>query len=539
LSDKQKADLKKKYSRAEMLNKTDRVIYMRAFDISEHYRANWKNTGFKAQLVARGRPSAIKYQQYLNEFGFVSSEVIISPPDMREGHEEVEEEEPTDEVVKFWQKMMKRYGNEENYNKNIINQFKFGDAPEILIVVSKLLTGFDAPRNTVLYLTTKLKDHNLLQAIARVNRIYEHKDFGYIIDYASILGELDKALTLYDQFNEFDEEDLIGTVSSIKEEIKKLPQRHSDLWDIFKSVKNAYDEEEYERLLADQELRDEFYDRLTAYGKTLSIALSSDDFLLNIEDVKLRSYKNDLRKFLILRVSVKYRYAESISYKDFEPKIKKLLDTHIQANDVRKLNEPVNIFDDNLFSGIKEAQGVYEARSDSAKADAIAHATKKVITERMNEDPAFYQKFSMLIQQAIDDWNSKRLSDLEYLRTVNKLRRKVVTKQHDDVPQSLETNEEAMAFYGVVNPILENDSLSKAETENSSVEISLAVQDILKKRYKVNFWDDEDAKKAAMNDIDDYLFDVIKGEMKIELSTEQMDNIIEKTLTVARHRSLK
>ncbi len=538
LSDKQKADLKKKYSRAEMLNKTDRVIYMRAFDISEHYRLNWKDTGFKAQLVAPGRPSAIKYQQYLNEFGFVSSEVIVSPPDMREGYEEAEEE-PTDDVIKFWQKMMKRYGNENDYNRNIINQFKFGDDPEILIVVSKLLTGFDAPRNTVLYLTTKLKEHNLLQAIARVNRIYEKKDFGYIIDYASILGELDKALTLYDQFKDFDEEDLMGTVASIKEEIKKLPQRHSDLWDIFKSVKNAYDEEEYERLLADQELRDEFYDRLTAYGKTLSIALSSDDFLLNIEDEKLRSYKNDFRKFQDLRIAVKYRYAESISYKDFEPKIKKLLDTHIQANEVKKLNEPVNIFDDNLFSGIKETQGVYGARSDAAKADAIAHATKKVIVERMEEDPAFYQKFSKLIQQAIDDWNAKRLSDLEYLKTVNELRRKVVTKQHDDVPKTLETNEEAIAFYGVVKPILEIDTISMNETEKLSAEISLALQNILKKHYKVNFWVDEDAKNAAKNDIDDYLFDIIKGKKGVILNTKQMDNIIEKTLTVAKHRSLQ
>ncbi len=538
LSDKQKADLKRKYARAEMLNKTDRVIYMRAFDISEHYRANWKNTGFKAQLVAPSKLSAIKYQQYLDEFGFVSSEVIISPPDMREGYEEVEDE-PTDEVIKFWQKMMKRYGNEDDYNKNIINQFKFGDDPEVLIVVSKLLTGFDAPRNTVLYLTTKLREHNLLQAIARVNRLYENKDFGYIIDYASVLGELDKVLTLYDQFKEFDEEDLMGTVTSINEEIRKLPQRHSDLWDIFKPVKNFYDEEEYEKLLSDQELRDEFYDRLTAYGKTLSIALSSDDFLLNIEDEKLRSYKNDLRKFQNIRAAVKYRYAESISYKDFEPKIKKLLDTYIQANDVRQLNEPVNIFDNNLFSGVKEAQSAYRARSDAAKADAIAHATKKVIVEKMNEDPAFYLKFSKLIQQAIDDWNAKRLSDLEYLDTVTELRNKVVTKQHDDVPQNLENNEEAMAFYGVVKSILEVNNFSQDKAENLSAEISLAVQNILKKRYKVNFWDDEDAKKAVMNDIDDYLFDVIKGEMGIELSTKQMDSIIDKTLTVARHRISK
>ncbi|KPA12273.1 restriction endonuclease subunit R [Candidatus Magnetomorum sp. HK-1] len=83
LSKEQKADLKKKYARAEMLNKTDQVIFMRAFDISEHYRENWQGTGFKAQLVAPNKSAALKYNRYLNEIGVVSSEVVISPPDMR------------------------------------------------------------------------------------------------------------------------------------------------------------------------------------------------------------------------------------------------------------------------------------------------------------------------------------------------------------------------------------------------------------------------------------------------------------------------
>ena len=112
LTKEQKADLKKKYARAEMLNKTDQVIYMRAFDVSEHFRAAWQGTGFKAQLVAPGKAAALKYQEHLTDIGFVSSEVVISAPDTREGFEETDEE-PTDDVVKFWQKMMKRYGSEE------------------------------------------------------------------------------------------------------------------------------------------------------------------------------------------------------------------------------------------------------------------------------------------------------------------------------------------------------------------------------------------------------------------------------------------
>src|SRR5690606_24675885 len=109
-------------------------------------------------------------------------------------------------------------------NKHIVNAFKFGDEPEILIVVDKLLTGFDAPRNAVLYLARKLKDHSLLQAIARVNRLYEDeaggraKEFGYVMDYAGVLGELDQALTTYSALEGFEEGELKGALTSIHEE---------------------------------------------------------------------------------------------------------------------------------------------------------------------------------------------------------------------------------------------------------------------------------------------------------------------------------
>ncbi|WP_024336760.1 type I restriction endonuclease subunit R [Desulfotignum balticum] len=544
LTKEQQADLKRKYARAEMLNKADQVIYMRAFDISEHFRAGWQGTGFKAQLVAPNKVSALKYNAYLNEIGIVSSEVVISPPDMREGYEETDDE-TTDDVVKFWQKMMKRYGSEEEYTKQLINQFKHGSEPEILIVVDKLLTGFDAPRNAVLYLCRVLREHTLLQAIARVNRLHEGKEFGFIVDYASVLGELDKALTMYSAFEGFDESDLVGTLTSINSEIEKLPTRYSDLWDLFKTVKHSYDEEAYEVLLADDELREEFYSRLSEFGKTLGIALSSEKFLTETDEKTLSRYKADLRKFQSLKASVKLRYAEAIDYRDYEPKIKKLLDTHIQANEVVQLNEPVNIFDDKMFNQVKEEQGVYQTKKTTAsKADTIAHATKKVITEKMDEDPAFYEKFSKLIQQAIEDYRAKRISDLDYLNKVVDIRNKVVGKVHDDIPDKLSGNEDAMAYFGVLKPFLEAYSkqtgeLGEEDLESAAADTAIAIHGILEKHKKVHFWDDEDAQKQAVNEIDDYLYDELKRERGIELSLDQMDDIIEKVLQVAKHRSYR
>jgi type I restriction enzyme R subunit len=386
----------------------------------------------------------------------------------------------------------------------------------------------------VIYLCKDLKEHTLLQAIARVNRIYEGKDFGYVVDYAGLLGELDNALTMYNALEGFDAQDLAGTLTSINGEIEKLPQRYSDLWDLFKSVKNSYDEEAYEQLLADDAIREEFYARLAEFSKTLAIALSSERFVTETEDEQVERYKADLKRFHKLRVSVKIRYAESIDYRDFEPKIRKLLDTHIQANEVIQLNEPVNIFDDQRFNIVKEESGVYSTRTPAAQADSIAHALKKSITERMEEDPAFYEKFSKLIQEAIDQFRQKLISGQDYLNRVTELRHKVVTRQHDGIPSELSGNDDAMAYYGVVQPVLGKGN------EMAAVGLSLAVQQILLPFVgMVHFWDNEDAQKQAVNAIDDYLYDEIRGSQGITITPEQMDDIIEHTMRVAKKRTSK
>jgi type I restriction enzyme R subunit len=542
LTDQQKADLKKKYARAEMLNKAEQVIYMRAFDISEHYRQNWQGTGFKAQLVAPNKAAALGYKAFLDELGAVTSEVIISPPDEREGFDEIDAEESTDAVVAFWQRMMKRYGSEEDYNKQIVNAFKFGDEPEILIVVDKLLTGFDAPRNTVLYLARRLKDHSLLQAIARVNRLYEDdsgskaKDFGYIIDYVGVLGELDQALTTYSALEGFEAADLEGALTSVHEETKALPQRHAELWDLFKTVKNRQDEEAFEQLLANEKLRADFYERLSAYAKTLAIALSSERFITETPEQKLRAYKNDLKRFVNLKAAVKLRYAESVDYRDFEPRIQKLLDTHISASEVVQLNAPVNIFDEAAFQKVVEEQGAGSEKNLGAKADMIAHATRRAINERLEQDPAFYEKFSRLIQQAIDDYRAKRLSDLEYLQRVTEIKDAVVSRKGDDLPAALNGEADAAAVYGLLHPFLANHLGEDEQAQNAAAEAAMAVWDIFRRNRKVGYWDDLDAQRRTMNEIDDYLYDEVKGARGIALSTDEMDEIIEKTMQLARHR---
>ena len=535
LNEKQKADLKRKYSRANTLKQTEQVIYMQAFDINEHYCTHWKRTGFKAQLVAPSRPAALKYHQFLKEMGDVTSEVVISSPDMREGYEEVDGKSKS-EVRRFWDKMMRRFGSEAQYSETIIDEFKNAEEPEILIVVERLLTGFDASVNTVLYLCKKLKKHTLLQAIARVNRIHKGKDFGYVVDYEGILGELDKALTMYDELKEFDQADLEETLISISETIEELPQKYSNVWDIFKEVKNRLDEEEYERLLGDDKLRDEFYKCLSEYEKTLDIALSSHRFLMNVDEVNLNNYKEDRKRFKKLRESVRLRYADGVDYEEYESKIRRVLDAQIQAHKVTQVNEPTNIYH-TLGQKTDESIDVQSTKRKASQADRIAHQMKRTIEEKMGENPAHYEKFSKWIQETIDNFRQERINELEYLKKVSEIKKKFDHPDNDDdMPKKLRDNSNAAAFFGVIKPIFKSSRCDTEKYDDCLADIALTIDNILEKSYKVYFWDDPDARNSVINDIEDYLYDEVKAKRRIELSTEQMDEIIEQTMRVARKR---
>jgi type I restriction enzyme, R subunit len=246
LTDLQKTDLKRKFARADQLNEAEQKIRWIAMDIADHYVRNWQGTGFKAQLTASSKSAALKFLEAFQLDGRVHTQLLISGPDTRENNTTIYEELNQEQVQKFWKNMMQQYGTEEKYNRELINQFKKAEYPEIIIVVDKLLVGFDAPKNTVLYIARSLREHGLLQAIARVNRLAEGKDFGYIVDYYGILGNLEEALETYTALNGFDAEDIAGTLKQVQEEIDKLPDLHAQVWDLFKEVVNKKDMEAME-----------------------------------------------------------------------------------------------------------------------------------------------------------------------------------------------------------------------------------------------------------------------------------------------------
>ncbi len=535
LTDKQKADLKRKFSRMGALSKTTQAIRAKAFDISEHFRMHWQGTPFKAQLVAPSKAAAVRFKDVLDEIGHVSSAIIISAPDDNEGNEEVDKESK-DMVRKFWDQMMDRYKSEEDYNRQIIDAFKGSGDPEILIVVSKLLTGFDAPRNTVLYVCKSLREHNLLQAIARVNRLYEEggeeKQFGFILDYEGLLGELDSALTTYSTFEEYDDDDLAGTVHDVRGEIRKLRGLHDQLLELFKSIKNKKDMEQYEQFLADEPTREDFYLRLRAFSRCLHISLSSDKLADVYSDAEVDRMKRDWKQFSELKRSVQIRYQETVDLKEFEPKIQKLLDDHVIAMPAEVVVELVNINDPNALEQVVREAGI----SSASKADRIASATRKAISEKMEEDPSFYRRFSELLQETIRDYRAKRISEKDYLKQVIDLAAKVAHKDRgQDVPAIIKGNDDGQAFYGILDGVLV-DANGKPVDKDEIAKIALTIIEIVKEHHIVDVWRNDVAQNNMRNAVDDYFFDVLRDQKKISLPVELMDDIDDKVMNLARAR---
>jgi len=532
----QRADLKKKFSRAEQLNIADQKIYAIAWDISQHYQSTWQGTGFKGQLVCQSKETAIKYKEYLDEIGIVSSEVVISPPDDREGEDSAYGKTP-DRVKAFWQKMMDEHGTPKKYDKNIISRFKNSPAPEIIIVVDKLLTGFDAPINTVLYITRGLKDHTLLQAIARVNRIYSGKDFGYIIDYYGVLGELGQALELYTNLADFEKEDLSGVLASISDEIKKLPQKHSELWDLFKTIENKGDVEAFEQLLRDDAKRTIFYEKLSKFALGLKIASSSIQFHKDTPEDTIKRYMDDAKFFLGLRSSVTRRFSDVVDYSHYEGQIQKLIDKHVQSDQVQSITRLVNIFDKEQFK--HEIESVTGA---AAKADRIASRTAKHISEKMDEDPAFFKKFSEMLNETIKAYEAHRISESQYLATATEIMESVVSRTDKDIPAEIADRDVARAFFGLLRESISTKFQDPVIAKEISIHSALAIDDMVQSKVLDNGtpiidWQDKtNITGKLLIEIGDYFIDSIRDKYQVELSFDEIDAIAEKCLEVAKIR---
>jgi len=528
LTDEQKADLKRKMSRENVVSDADRRIKEIAYNIAEHFTRNFRQrtgaSGFKAQLATSSKSVALRYKKYLDETGLITSEVVISGPDTREGHEDTDGT-TTPEVQQFWARMMQRFGSVEHYYREVVTDFGREDGVDMLIVVDMLLVGFDEPRNTVLYIDKPLKDHAILQAIARVNRLFEGKDFGYVIDYRGILGDLNEAIQTYDALAEFDSEDVAGTIADVAEEIARLPQHHSDVWAIFNGV-NTQDAETVERFLQPEDRRQTFYDALTTYARTLKVALASVVFYETTPEERIAVYKRDLKFFHNLRASVQFRYAETVNFGDYEQRIRTLLDAHIDAQGVRQLTPGVEIFNTEAFNRLVEGLS-----SPRAQAEAILNHLKRTAIEKMETDPAYYRNFSQMIEETLRAIEEQRMSELEALEQATSLRDQELSGQRRDIPAQLRHLRDAPAYYGIAR-----ESAGRRLPEETLAEMAARIEYIIED-HKIRDWvDNPDVLNAMRNAIEDYLYQV-EAEHNIRFTAPELDEFIEQVIEIARKRS--
>ena len=528
LNDEQKEDLKQKWGRFQKVASSERRLEMIALDINEHYKNTWQGTGFKAMLATSSKFEAIRYHQIFEMYGDVKTAFVISSADNREGNEDIHDENKL-LVQKELERIVREYGNLDDYETKIKEEFCDGDDVEILIVVDKLLTGFDAPVAVGLYVDKELKEHKLLQAIARVNRLYEGKDYGYIIDYRGLLGNLDKALTSYSSLEGFDEDDIKGAVIDIKKHLDELKANYSYLKDIFNPIKNKEDKEEYEIYLADESKRQDFYERLKNYAKSLNICLASQGILDLLSKQELDNYKKELKFFSNLRKSVRLRYHEEVDFGEYEEQMQKLLDTYISANEVNRLTKLVNIFDDKNFD--EEIQRVQGKR---AKADTIRNAIDKVITMKYDENPAYYENLKDRINRVLEEYRQKRISEEEYLNSMNDVINYIRNGSLEETyPWPIANNRSAQVIYDNIKEDIYEPIVAKVAEEQSEYIVantSLEFDEIIKGyAAKPDWTTNTDIHNKISQDLEEKLWD-IEDEYDVSLDT---DKILEKTITIS------
>ena len=466
LSDKQKSDLKEKYSKKGQVYGAQDRINLIAWDIASHFEENFKSLdkGLKGQLATDTKLSAVRYKKALDATGKVTSAVVISPPDTREGHEDVDETE-LPEVQQWWKDNVR--DDPEEYERRIIDDFAEPGPPDILIVVDKLLTGFDEPQNAVLYIDKPLKQHNLIQAIARVNRLHEHKPFGYLIDYRGILKELDTAITEYQDLAErtqggFDIDDIDGLYSNVSTEYKKLPALHDALWAIFKPVRNKSDREQYRQLLipsyetgdngqsidVNQKVREDFYEALTNFGMCLKVALGSQSFFedSSVTEARIAEYKRDLKFFSEIRRAAKQDAQETVDFSAYEDQIRKLVDRHVIGEEIK---ESGGVYLVNEL-GLKENPEEWSDEKLRNETDLIRSRLKRTIEQTLVDDPYAQAYFSELLKQAIAEAAAMFEHPFKQYALFKDFERKVVEQEIDDIPAAIIKNKHARAYFGIL-----------------------------------------------------------------------------------------
>jgi type I restriction enzyme, R subunit len=407
--------IKRKYATKGRVLEAPKLIEAKARDVLRHYVENILPNGLKAQVVAYSRLAAIRYTAALAE---ARDELVAEAeklgPKLRDLDDAALEAKPRklraavrawrslpalkqlefatvisggnndDPAWKEWTDSAKVDARIARFKKPLGEKIGKTDPLAFLVVKSMLLTGFDAPVEGVLYLDRPIREAELLQAIARVNRTGHGKKAGLIVDYHGVARHLKEALAAYAA------EDIEGALRSLKDELPKLRDQRHRVMDLFVSrgVEELDDSEPAVQLLADARVRAEFIVKLKQFLDTLDVVLPRPEGLPYVRDAKRLT-------FIYTRARNRYRDGMPVLGKSVGAKVRKLIDDHILSLGVDPKIPPISITDAEFAAHVEKQV------SPRAKASEMEHAARHHIRQHLDEDPVYYGKLSEHLEEIL------------------------------------------------------------------------------------------------------------------------------------------
>ncbi len=422
----------------------------------DHFRDKIFPDGHKAMLVCSGRESAIKYQQTLHRLkvegyhDFDSKVVVsISSPKTdaiaKDYYETLEWNRnnptnkkpiyvvPPEDIKDATDDFKLPYGNENETEKSGKKKY---DNTAIMIVSDMLLTGWDAPIASCLYLDKPLKEHNLLQAIARVNRSRKGKNAGYIVDYNGITAYLIQALEIFS--GDIRPDDIL---KNINEEFPKLEMNHTKLVDFFRPMKidRNYERETYidsaVRFIEPIDRRDDFKSLLKDFNKSINIVLPNTRAL---------KYQGDFKLFNEIKLRARNTFPDDDELKiskDESKMLQTMIDEHLKSNGVHSLlSEPISIIDKDKFK-----EEIMNA-SPATKELKMRNNLKHVIKVGLDKNPDFYKPLAQRLDELLKQKEAQRIDEAQLLVAYTALQDEIINEQKEGEEKGFVTERERAVY---------------------------------------------------------------------------------------------
>lgn len=482
LSDRAKAKLKEKWASMQKIYSSRSRLERVAWDIIQDFdlKPRLMDGNGNAILVADSIYTACKYYEIFQQRGFKKCAIISSytpqAGDLRTDTVSAEDETETFEKYEIYLRMLGFDPDKlpekvsiqkkiEDFEKDVKDKFINQPANmKLLIVVDKLLTGFDAPPCTYLYIDKGMQDHGLFQAICRVNRLDgDTKEFGYIVDYKQLFGNLKNAMDKYTSgaFENYDPEDVDGLIKDRREEaIKHFKEVYEELEELCEGVEAPREDLQYLHYFCGvsgmSEDMDEIYARLREKLYKLVSSLvrafaEAKQYMVDIcSTTELKEYEDKVHFYIELKQTVGNKSGDFLDFKVYEPDMRKLIDNYIVASDSIKIGE----FDDlTLLDFVSDQGGTMtdEGSSSGQKegaAEAIENNIRRKMVEKVTVNPKYYDKMSAILEKLIQERQQGVLSYKELLDEYIKLAKNVEhPEQNEDYPESIRKSRAMQALY--------------------------------------------------------------------------------------------